>query len=229
MQLGGNIKYSKKTEGKEDWKALLRNAVSEIEIDLNENEQGLFGIYLRELTEWNKKINITSIRNTEDIVIKHFLDSLTVLNYVPLSGRVVDIGSGGGFPGIPLKIREPSLNVMLVESNRKKANFLKHIIRSLNLQAIEVYNGRAEDLDRKNFFDYAVSRAFSDLKSFCNLATPLLKIGGHMVSMKGKSVEREIKEKELYDIGAKFISKNSFSLPYDKGRRTIVVLQKCFT
>jgi len=217
------------TERKSDWKTLLRTAVSEIEIDLNENEQGLFGIYLKELIEWNKKINITSIRNTEDIIIKHFLDSLTVLNYVSLSGRVVDIGSGGGFPGIPLKIKKPSLDVMLIESNRKKANFLRHIIRSLNLQGIEAYNGRAEDFDRKNFFDYALSRAFADLKSFCILASPLLKTGGYMVSMKGKNAEREIKEKGLYDIGVKLISKDSFSLPYDKGRRTIVILQKCFT
>ena len=180
------------TEGKNEWKNILKSTGSETGINLDEKEQELFGIYLRELIEWNRKINITSIKTTEDIVIKHFLDSLMVLNYITLSGRVADIGSGGGFPGIPLKIKKPSLYVVLMESNRKKANFLRHTIRSLGLQGIEVYNGRAESYDRKSAFDYAVSRAFSDLKSFCTLAVPLLKTGGHVVSMKGKSSGGEI-------------------------------------
>ena len=210
-------------------KELLKNIAAEIQTDLNDQELELFEIYLRELNEWNRKINITSIKNTEDIIIKHFIDSLYVLKYVTLSGKIADIGSGGGFPGIPLKIKKPALDMVLIESSRKKANFLQHAIRSLHLKGIVVYNGRAEEFAGKGYFDFAISRALADLTSLCILALPLLKMGGHIVSMKGKEAEKEIKEKQLQDNGAKLIRMSSFTLPRDKGRRNIILIQKCFT
>ena len=218
----------KNLRGKES-KDLLKNTASEIQTDLNDKELKLFEIYLRELNEWNSKINITSIKNTEDIIIKHFIDSLSVLKYVAISGKIADIGSGGGFPGIPLKIKKPDLDMTLIESSRKKANFLQHIIRVLNLKGIEVYNGRAESFIGKDYFDFVISRALADLTTICILALPLLKMGGHIISMKGIDAEKEIKDKQLQDDGAQLIKMFSFTLPRDKGRRKIIIVQKCFT
>lgn len=207
----------------------LTNAAFEAKIDIEEKEQKLFGIYIRELKEWNKKTNITSINKMEDIVIKHFLDSLMVLKYVELFGRVVDIGSGGGFPGIPIKIMKPSLQVMLIESNRRKANFLRHIIRILNLKEIEVFNGRVEEYKPLILFDFAISRAFASLKSFCIISIPLLKTGGYIISMKGKKEETLLKNQEIRKLGLKIINRYYFNLPQEKGKRNIFIIRKCFT
>ncbi|MEI6125020.1 MAG: 16S rRNA (guanine(527)-N(7))-methyltransferase RsmG [Pseudomonadota bacterium] len=198
-------------------------------IALDSNEIDLFSRYLVELQEWNKKINITSITKAEDIIIKHFLDSLTVFQYIDVYGCVVDIGSGGGFPGIPLKIKKPSLNMLLIEAKRKKANFLRHTIRTLNLNGIDVYNGRAEDFNKKNCFDFAISRAFTDLYSFCNIAAPLVKPGGHIIAMKGRGNEKETINAAFQDLGITMLNTTCFSLPLNKGTRTIIIFQKCFT
>ncbi len=155
-------------------------------LNITKKEAGLFKLYLDILQEWNSKVNITSIKKHEDIIIKHILDSIAVIKYIDISGKIVDIGSGGGFPGIPLKIKIPSLQVTLIEAKRKKANFLRFAIRKLGLSDIGVYNGRAENFEKKFFFDYAISRAFSDLKTYCSLASQLIKKDGCIIAMLGK-------------------------------------------
>lgn len=217
------------TKQKKHWKTLLIKASSEMGIDLDYREINLLEQYLIELLEWNSKINITSIKKIEDIIIKHFLDSLAVINHINVCGSIVDIGSGGGFPGIPLKIKNPNLDILLIEATRKKANFLRHIIRTLNFSGINVYNGRVENFEKRDFFDFAISRAFTDLISFCTVAAPLVKKGGHIIAMKGKSNEKEIEEATLRQRGITIINTACFSLPLNKGTRTIIILQKCFT
>lgn len=221
-----------KTKSK-DLQSVFAAAARDLNININASQSELFNIYCNELQEWTRKTNITTITNTDDIFIKHFLDSLTVLKHVPLKGRVADIGSGGGFPGIPLKIAQPALNVILIETSRKKANFLRHLIRLFSLKGIEVFNGRAQEFDQRDYFDYALSRAFGDLDKFCKIALPLLKKAGFLVAMKGRNIENEL---EKFSGGAfagkaTIVKKVSFYLPSKKGKRTLIVLrkEKCFT
>jgi 16S rRNA (guanine527-N7)-methyltransferase len=184
-----------------------------------------FGLYYKELLQWNAKMNLTAITGPEEAAIKHFLDSLLVAKHVPLSGSLVDIGSGAGFPGLPLKIVQPGLQVVLVEAVRKKASFLRQVVRLLRLEGVEVYNGRVEDLDRPAAFDYATSRAFSEFALFCRLAAPLLKPGGVLVAMKG----REKNEQPGPFPGFSCAGQHTYELPGRKGGRSLILLQKCFT
>ncbi|MCX8042972.1 MAG: 16S rRNA (guanine(527)-N(7))-methyltransferase RsmG [Desulfobacterota bacterium] len=205
----------------------LQQRINEFGLTLSAKELTLFEIYLQILQEWNKKINITAIKTTKDIIIKHFIDSLAVLKYINISGSLVDIGSGGGFPGIPIKINNPSIELTLIEANRKKSNFLKTVIRRLGLKHVDVYNGRAEHFDKECFFDIAISRAFANVADFCTVAGRLVKNGGMAVAMTGKFPLQN--DEQIYAAG--FIRETSFSfdLPLNKGHRTILVLRKCFT
>ncbi len=189
-----------------------------------------FELYYRELLAWNAKVNLTAITGPEDAAIKHFLDSVLIMKYLPpLAGFLVDIGSGAGFPGIPLKIMNPGLSVMLVEAVRKKASFLKQVLRLLKLEGIEVYNGRVEDCGRHGVFDYAVSRAFSELDLFCRLAAPLIKPGGRLLAMKGGDKKKLAAVRETPPDGFTCAALHAYGLPQQKGERTLVVLEKCFT
>ncbi len=188
-----------------------------------------FERYYHELLDWNAKINLTTITAPADAAIKHFLDSILLLKYMPLSGSLIDIGTGAGFPGIPLKIMRPELSVVLVEAVRKKASFLKQIIRLLKLDGIEVYNGRIEVFDRPAAFDYAVSRAFSELGMFCRLAEPCIKPGGLLLAMKGSDIKEQAAAQEMTAYGLACRAIHSYELPLGKGRRSFIIMQKCFT
>ncbi len=208
---------------------LLKKEAAELNIALNNKQLLLFDGYLTELQHWNKKINITAITETDEIIIKHFIDSLVLVNLGELCGKLADIGSGGGFPGIPLKIAKPELFVVLIESKRKKANFMRHILRKMGLSGVEVFNGRSEEFKQKEYFDCAVSRAFADVQTFWEHARPLLKKGGRALAMKGKNLDREklfnnFKEKQIGSF-----TKKTYVLPFQKGLRTLIIMQKCFT
>ena len=184
-----------------------------------------FELYYQELLEWNARINLTAITAPADAAIKHFLDSVLVMKYIPLAGMLIDIGSGAGFPGIPLKIMNPHLSVVLVEAVRKKANFLKQMIRLLKLADIEVYNGRIEEFYRHGVFDFAVSRAFSELVLFCRLASPLIKPGGTLLAMKGGDTKELAVALETLPCGFARTALHTYELPRHKGKRSLVVLQ----
>ena len=163
------------------------------------NEGKLFEIYLRELIEWNKKFNLTAITEPEEIRIKHFEDSLTLLQTIQLTNQLlIDIGAGAGFPGIPLKIACPGIKLTLVEATRKKAEFLRHIVSLLDLKDVEVLWGRAEELakNRRESFDIAVSRAVAKLDVLSKWCLPFVKPGGLFIAYKGDKVEAEVREAE---------------------------------
>ncbi|MFZ3072820.1 MAG: 16S rRNA (guanine(527)-N(7))-methyltransferase RsmG, partial [Thermodesulfobacteriota bacterium] len=161
---------------------MLVAGAKELSIEMREGEERAFLIYLEELKKWNEKINLTSLRSDRDIAVKHFLDSLTVARFLKDAGvsSLLDIGSGGGFPGIPIKIVMPELKVTLLEAIGKKVIFLKHIIRTLGLNNIEAIKGRAEDEDviklYGNSFDCVISRALSSIKDYIGLAEPYIKV-----------------------------------------------------
>jgi len=204
---------------------------AEFAISLSHGHLEQFNIYLCELKAWNEKFNLTAIKEDRDIVVKHFLDSLTPLKFIKTGSRLLDIGSGAGFPGIPLKIVEPTLKVTLLDSVNKKVTFMKHIITELDLTYIEAIHSRAEDLakTRKGGFDVVISRALAGLSDFVKLGEPFLAKDGILIAMKGKNVDDEVKgaAKVMERKKMKIRSIERFSLPGGAGERGIVVLERC--
>jgi len=204
---------------------------AELAISLSRGHLEQFNIYLCELKAWNEKFNLTAIKEDRDIVIKHFLDSLTPLKFIKTGSKLLDIGSGAGFPGIPLKIVEPTLKVTLLDSVNKKVTFMKHIITELDLTDIEAIHSRAEDLakTRKGGFDVVISRALAGLSDFVKLGEPFLAKDGILIAMKGKNLDDEVKgaAKVMERKKMKIRSIERFSLPGGAGERGIVVLERC--
>jgi len=212
-------------------KNLLIEGAKEFGIYLDGKAIESFELYLKELLKWNEKFNLTAIRTEKGIVLKHFLDSLSVCPHLPNISSLLDIGSGAGFPGIPLKIVQPSLEITLVDSVRKKVDFQRHILRVLGLKGIEAIYGRVQDkeilVSMGGRFDFVVSRAFTDLQNFLLLSFPFVKKGGIVLAMKGELDNKEIqlfseKEKTRYRLQKTI----PFSLPFSDFKRTILLFEK---
>ena len=161
-------------------------------IHLHQEALRRFEIYLKELKAWNQKFNLTAIKEDKGIVIKLFLDSLTPFNLIKTGSMLLDIGSGAGFPGIPLHIADPSLHVTLLDSVNKKVTFMNHIIAELSLTGIEVIHSRAEEFakTKKGAYDVVISRAVTNLSEFIKLGEPFLKPDGILIAMKGAGLTR---------------------------------------
>ena len=208
---------------------LLRQASNEVGVSLRDSQIKLFEVYLQALLEWNKTFNLTGIRDPEDIVIKHFVDSLTPLPYLEPSGRLLDIGPGAGFPSIPLKIAAGELHITLVESSRKRVSFLKHIIRTLKLESVIVKHSRFEHLEPADLpFNTIISRAFTRLEPLVKLVAPLMTPGNSLVAMLGPAKGSEhsrfadfaqAESLELHRIV-------SLELPRGRGGRTLLFFTK---
>ncbi len=210
-------------------KELLKTGAAELEIAIGDKESALFLQYLFELKEWNEKINLTAITDDRDIIIRHFLDSLTLIPFLANQKSLLDIGSGAGFPGIPLKIVLPHLQVALIDSVNKKVIFMKHIIRTLGLEQIEAVHARGEDKAVvKKFglsFDVVVSRAFAELGKFLEIAAPYTKKDGTLLAMKGPKGIEEVKVlKRLKDI--EYIGAREVKVPFSDMTTTILSFKK---
>ena len=167
----------------------MKDAV-DIGVNLTDLQKAQFNTYLSELKAWNENVNLTAIKEDEDIISKHFFDSLSVLRAIPENtATLADIGSGAGFPGLPIKIARPDLKVTLIESVGKKADFLKHIIQILKLNDTEVVQARVEEIGRdpnlREQFDVVTARAVATLSTLCEYALPLLRVGGVFIAQKG--------------------------------------------
>ncbi|MBQ3234937.1 MAG: 16S rRNA (guanine(527)-N(7))-methyltransferase RsmG [Clostridia bacterium] len=185
--------------------------------------------FLNLLKEWNKKFNLTSIKEDRDIEIKHFEDSLRGAEFFEKGKSVVEIGSGGGFPSIPLMIVREDLNFTLVESVGKKCEFLKFVINELNLNA-KVLNKRAEDLGKDKFFresfDYVTARAVASLNTLCEYTLPLIKIGGKFIAYKSPNAELANARNAIFLLGGKLESEHTYELSCGEGERVIYVIEK---
>ena len=178
----------------------LLSGVQRLGFDLGEEQIALFQRYFQELVEWNRRTNLTAITDYREVQTKHFLDSLTVSLVIPrdvtANGTLMDVGSGAGFPGLPLKILWPGLRVTLVESVGKKAAFLRHLAGALGLEGVEVRTQRAESLGHdpqvRDTFDVVVSRAVADLSVLAELTLPFCKLGGRVVAQKKSGIEDEL-------------------------------------
>jgi 16S rRNA (guanine527-N7)-methyltransferase len=212
---------------------ILSEGAGALGIALGERELSLFATYYRELLAWNKKINLISVKSDRDVVIKHFVDSLTLLPYIRSETcRVLDIGSGAGFPGIPLKIAVDSLKVSLLESSRKKSSFLKHVIRSLALTDAVVIHNRAEflmeDETYSGYFQIVTSRATSKLPEFLRMGAFFLAPNGFLIAMKGKMSDHEQTEAAgiSHRLGLEHIGSHDLTLPIIGDFRRIILYKK---
>lgn len=209
---------------------LLRRCAGELGIELDANELERFCSFAYELKKWNKKINLTAIRDDRDIAIKHFADSLTLLGIINKTGSLLDLGSGGGFPAIPLKIMLPGLSVVSVDAVEKKILFQRQAARLLQFLDFTALHARGEELAQSyaSHFDYVVSRAFSDLSYFVSLALPLLKNDGLIIAMKGRDGRDEAfaAKGRLFDLGATIIECIHLKLPVTNDDRYLVVMEK---
>jgi 16S rRNA (guanine527-N7)-methyltransferase len=212
--------------------ALFRKlVVSKIGIKIEDNQLNQFSLYGELLVEWNEKINLTSITDPEEIMVKHFLDSLTLAQWVQ-GNDVADIGTGAGFPGVPLKIILPNKNFSLVDSLAKRLDFLQELILKLGLNKVNTIHARAEDFGRDTQFrgqyDTVVSRAVARLPVLLEYAIPVLKVGGVFLAAKGSQAEEEIKESgnALTILGARIKDIKKFNLGEGAEHRSIVIIEK---
>jgi 16S rRNA (guanine527-N7)-methyltransferase len=207
---------------------LLNNGAKKLGVSLTVEQANSVFIYLAELKKWSQKINLTAIKDERDIVIKHVLDSLSYLHgFTPVPGlRLLDMGSGAGFPALPIKIACPEISITLVDSVKKKASFLRHIIRTLKLTETEVIDTRTEELSVHllSTFDIVTARAFAVMKTAIAEGMPLLKPGGTIVLSRGP--EETINEQDLVRVGVSLERRFDLTLPYSDYKRVIWVFKK---
>jgi 16S rRNA (guanine527-N7)-methyltransferase len=214
---------------KQDLMTLLRETSREVGVRLGDSQAEEFWLYLQELMEWNRTVNLTAVADPVDIIIKHFIDSLTPLPYLASSTSLLDVGSGAGFPGIPLKIAAPYLRVCLVDSQRRKVSFLKHIIRTLSLREVTVVHGRVEDLPPQDPpFTAVISRAFRRIEPLLEVVSPLLSPGCTLIAMLGPTTDRDHRRfRELASAhGLRLDSLVPVELPRGRGGRTLLFFEK---
>ena len=208
---------------------LFLQASQEVSVSLSVQQVELFWLYLQELLEWNKTFSLTGIKNPDDIIIKNFIDSLTPLPYLDSSGGLMDIGSGAGFPSIPLKISCPELEVQLVEASRKKVSFIKHLIRTLGLEGVSVLHSRVEEMEQpERPFRTIISRAFRRPAPLLQLVTPLLEPSTTLIAMLGPTTSAEQNELEALALAQSLeVSRVvSLELPRGRGGRSLVFFKK---
>lgn len=209
----------------------LKEYCSRIGINLDDEAIQRFDMYMKLVIEWNNKINLTSITDEDEFVVKHFYDSLTLLSNVNIKdgAKIIDVGTGAGFPGIPLKIARPDIHLTLLDSLNKRLVFLNDcVLNNLKLSA-KVVHGRAEEFSKKPEFreqyDVAVSRAVANLSSLSEYCLPFVKIGGEFVSMKGpdSNEETDYAKNAINTLGGRINRIEELKLPDESGRSIIVV------
>ena len=205
--------------------------LNKININVSEEQMNNLETFSSLLKEYNKKFNLTSITNNNDIYLKHFYDSIFLMSIEEFKNKstLLDIGSGAGFPGIPLAIFNKNMKFYLVESNRKKCNFMQMIKEKLNLENVEIINKRAEDYARENRekFDLATSRAVTQLKILLELEIPALKINGLFIPLKGEyELELKDSEKTLKSLSSQVKKIYQYNLPKENSKRSIIVIEK---
>lgn len=217
---------------KEEFKKVFMEYAKKIDIDINEEQINKFYDYMNLLIEWNKKINLTAITDYNEIILKHFVDSLTINKCIKENNYVVDVGTGAGFPGIPLKIIRDDINIVLVDSLNKRINFLNEVITRLNLKEISTVHSRIEDFGKnkeyREKFDFVTARAVAHLSVLSEYLLPISKVGGKCICMKGSNVEEELDtgKNAIKILGGKINCIDQFELPESDISRNIIVLDK---
>ena len=207
------------------------NEIKKLGIDITEEQLEKLEIYCNFLLEYNSHTNLTAIKNREEVYLKHFYDSLTLVKSIDLTSieNLLDIGTGAGFPGMVLKIFFPNLQIYLVDSNNKKTKFLNELKNKLNVDKVEVINNRIENITSRfiNSIDVVTARAVTNLPVLVELALPLVKVNKYFIAMKGNAQdELENSEYAITYLGGKIEDVKEFDLPHDAGKRMLIVIQK---
>jgi len=213
-----------------EWAHIIDKGARAMGVCLERSQITRFVVHAKELMAWNQFAKLTAITDPIEIAVKQFLDIIPLFPLLPSGSRVLDIGSGGGFPGIPMKIMRPDLEVTLIDASRKKVSFQKHIIRTLALKDIEAHHIRAEELKRgpqpeARPYDVIVSKAVSKLDRFLDQAVPLLCRPGIMIAMKGRSVETELEfARSKIEAEGLTVTTKKYRLPYLDIKRCLIIL-----
>ena len=216
----------------EIFKEEMLSKLTDINMELSESKIRDFFTYMELLVEWNKKINLTAIVEMSDVIDKHFVDSLTISQYLNNNARIIDVGTGAGFPGIPLKIARDDVQIDLLDSLNKRVNFLNEVINQLKLEKINAIHSRAEDEGIKNEkrekYDVAVSRAVANLPVLLEYLLPFVKLNGVCICMKGANIEEEVtfSKKALKELGGEIEAIHNFKLPRTDATRNIIIVKK---
>ena len=214
----------------------LESGANKLGLRLTPQQMEQFQVYYQELIDWNRRLNLTAIIDYEDVQVKHFLDSLTViLALKQLPGKnvkLIDIGTGAGIPGIPLKIALPDIELVLLDATKKKVVFLEHIVGRLSLEGIQVVVGRAEEIahqsEYRQQFDLVLSRAVADLSVLTELALPFCAVGGRFIAQKKGDIEEEVQQAQwaISILGGKLADVKHIELPEFADERWLVVIDK---
>lgn len=212
----------------------LNKAATEYGISLSDQQSEAFKVYYQLLVEWNERINLTAITAPEEVAVKHMVDSLSCYNeeFFPPGSRVIDVGTGAGFPGIPLKIFRTDIQLTLLDSLNKRLNFLKAVTDSLALDQVELIHARAEEAGQRKglreHYQVALSRAVARLNVLCELCLPMVAVGGHFIALKGAQFEQEIAEAEpaLQILGGKISKVMPVKLPFIEDSRAVIYIKK---
>ncbi len=217
---------------REEFKKIMIFYGEKIDIKFTEEQLNQFYKYMNLLLEWNEKINLTAITDPNEVILKHFIDSLTINKYIKENSTLADVGTGAGFPGIPLKILRPDLKITLVDSLNKRINFLNEVINKLNLVNIEIVHSRIEDFGKdkkyRESFDFVTARAVANLAVLSEYLLPIAKVGGQCVCMKGSSVEEELSngKNAIKVLGGKIKIIDEFVLPDSDMSRNVIIIDK---
>lgn len=224
-----------------DLKQLLLDGAKEYEVTIREDQIEKLAKFKDILKEWNEKINLTAIEEDKDIILKHYIDSLSIVPHInnllqntgspPADVKLIDVGTGAGFPGIPLKVIYDDVNITLFDSLEKRIKYLNIVINELGLKKIEAVHGRAEDYgvkaDFRERFDIAVARAVANLPVLLEYCLPFVKVGGTFIAMKGSNIEEvDASGKALEILGGKLESVREITLPFSDMKRNIIVIKK---
>ena len=214
----------------------MREECGQFDITLEDHQLEQFYHYYELLIQWNSMMNLTAITELEEVVTKHFVDSLSLIRVIPqirnTSFSLIDVGTGAGFPGVPLKIAFPKLKITLLDSLNKRVKFLNEVIQSLELEGIQALHGRAEDYgkqaDCRERYDLCVSRAVANLSSLSEYCLPFVKEGGKFISYKSGKMEEELEQakKAVYLLGGNLEKTVCFQLPDTDMERSFAVIAK---
>lgn len=213
---------------------ILRKECEKRKIILSEKQEKQFCDYYELLTEWNKVMNLTAITEYSEVVMKHFVDSLSIIEMIDMNSvkKVIDIGTGAGFPGIPLKIVFPHIEMTLLDSLKKRIGFLDTVIEQLELKNIEAIHGRAEEYARKDgyreSYDLCVSRAVANMSTLSEYCLPYVKKGGYFIPYKSGKIDNELEEsrKALFLLGGKLKNVYKFNLSDTDLSRSLIMIEK---
>jgi len=212
---------------------LLIKGFASFHIELTDKEINIFKHYYKMLMEWNEKINLTAIVDEREVVVKHFIDSVSVLPFLPGNAKsLIDVGTGAGFPGIPIKIVKSDIDVTLLDSLEKRVRFLNTVISETGLAGINAVHARAEEFGQddeyRECYDIGIARAVSALPVLCEYVMPFVRVGGYFIAMKGSNIKEEISEgeKAVTVLGGEIEDIKSFLLPFDNIERNVILIKK---